>query len=571
MPPEVHADYEDEVPAAGEADPSGIWLRFPLLILAMIVAALGGGAVWQTPEQGLDSARYSGCVNAVAVGVYNERHSPLPGVTDVYQSYQMDRAVMTAADWAEIDRRVARCPHPSAPLPGQNSAVVIGVLAGLAVLTYWVLPYWRIRWRGLVPLCRAGQSDALVGELREMAATAGVRVLYYVHPTDDRAEGVAFGHVGCRMVELKSGMLMMYRRDRPGFRAIIEHELGHIRHRDLDAAYLTVALWRAFAVLLLVVAVFFGADLGRPGGLAPNVTYLIALILVVYLARNGVLRAREYHADAFAARTPAGKTALVRLLDANATATSLRARLTGTHPIRQHRTKVLRGTTPLRELGRRDATALGMLIVLAVPVLPSQGSSIFQYWAYRSGLIGFDAVSVRPWFPVLALPLLVPVGAALAIAVSRAVWQGMSWSVFWWLTQLGLALSGGLLLGAWVAPDDSPLANRGLVGALAGAGIRNLGAVGLMCGGVGTVLVLTVASLAWWRPVAAARTRRWTFVLASYGAVLAVAWFPGTVAFVPGSGPVTAAVLLGFPLVGVVVTATRRLATARRQSSAQER
>jgi hypothetical protein len=105
--------------------------------------------------------------------------------------------------------------------------------------------------------------------------------------------------------------------DEPKFRAIVRHELAHLRNRDVDKAYLTIAIWWAFVVvavvpmLLLVGQPFllYGPSAwhvwGVPGSWAATgyvLGSLMVLTALVYLTRNAILRVRETHAHAVSAR-----------------------------------------------------------------------------------------------------------------------------------------------------------------------------------------------------------------------------------------------------------------------------
>ena len=81
------------------------------------------------------------------------------------------------------------------------------------------------------------------------------------------------------------------------FDAIVLHELGHIRNRDIDQTYLAVAIWQAFVVaaLLPMAGLLISGKLSPP---APLIWRAVVLALLVYLLRNSILRSREFGADA---------------------------------------------------------------------------------------------------------------------------------------------------------------------------------------------------------------------------------------------------------------------------------
>nr|WP_262705583.1 M48 family metalloprotease [Streptomyces sp. NEAU-383] len=100
-------------------------------------------------------------------------------------------------------------------------------------------------------------------------------------------------------------------KDRSHFDAVVLHELAHVRNRDVDLAYLAIALWRVFLIAVLVPCLalnaalvlhdrFRGAERAYWEGYEPGAkTALLAVVLtaLVYVARADILRHRELVAD----------------------------------------------------------------------------------------------------------------------------------------------------------------------------------------------------------------------------------------------------------------------------------
>ncbi len=100
---------------------------------------------------------------------------------------------------------------------------------------------------------------------------------------------------------------------RPAFRAILRHELAHIRNRDVGITYFTIAIWYAF--LLVAVLPFALTLLDEGVGSIFSVTWrLLVLAALVYLTRNAVLRSREVYADVRASVSDGPDGALRRVL-----------------------------------------------------------------------------------------------------------------------------------------------------------------------------------------------------------------------------------------------------------------
>ncbi|MDC0773396.1 M56 family metallopeptidase [Streptomyces sp. HD] len=122
---------------------------------------------------------------------------------------------------------------------------------------------------------------------------------------------VAFGRAGRYVVALPAALLKERRLHPGNFEAVVLHELAHIRNRDVDITYLTVALWRAYCVLVLLPyavlqswLVFQETVLGRDrlfwADATPwlgEVLFAAFLVAQVQLSRADVLRSRELCAD----------------------------------------------------------------------------------------------------------------------------------------------------------------------------------------------------------------------------------------------------------------------------------
>ncbi|MFK0258318.1 M48 family metalloprotease [Streptomyces sp. NPDC090445] len=55
---------------------------------------------------------------------------------------------------------------------------------------------------------------------------------------DGSVNGLTFGRAGKRYVMLSRGLITLHRTDPEALRAIVLHELAHLRNRDVDIAYL---------------------------------------------------------------------------------------------------------------------------------------------------------------------------------------------------------------------------------------------------------------------------------------------------------------------------------------------
>ena len=174
---------------------------------------------------------------------------------------------------------------------GGSAALLIA--AGAIMLA---LPLWITRRRHLQPLT-AEDAPAVLDAVAELAREQELdapRLLW--NPVDPAPGGLAFGHPGRYSIALSGGLVVKQATDLPAFRAIVRHELAHIRNRDVGITYFTLAIWYAF--LLVAVLPFAVTLLGDTGVAIWSVTWrLLALAALVYLTRNAVLRSREIYAD----------------------------------------------------------------------------------------------------------------------------------------------------------------------------------------------------------------------------------------------------------------------------------
>ncbi|MGK5627855.1 M48 family metalloprotease [Streptomyces sp. URMC 123] len=297
------------------------------------------------------------------------------------------------------------------------------LLAGAALLLYWCLPRWRRR--RLVPVVdRPGARPCpalgralpatLVEHLDELTRRSRLarRPDFVMDPSRSGAGAYVFGRAGRYTVCLYGGLVACRARDRRTFEAVVLHELAHLRNRDVDITYLTVALWRCFlsAVLIpyvllqsgLVAREWLGAESFHWSRTAPGVeevlfsAFLVALVL---LARADVLRSRELVADfdavslgadpaVWAARSSAGpgRPATGARAAGRAAAQWFR-RLWRTHPDWTHRHQSLTRTLAVDSSGStlRALLFFGAVLALAHLILNRTESQTWPPWATAVG------------------------------------------------------------------------------------------------------------------------------------------------------------------------------------------
>ena len=137
-----------------------------------------------------------------------------------------------------------------------------------------------------------------MAEVRRLATEAGLARTPALawSPLDSAPTGLAYGHAGRYTVALTGGLVIRHATDPEAFRAVVRHELAHIRNRDVDLTYFAVSLWHAFLLGAVLPFVLTLLDEG-PSTILRVSWRLLALAALVYLTRNAVLRSREVYAD----------------------------------------------------------------------------------------------------------------------------------------------------------------------------------------------------------------------------------------------------------------------------------
>ncbi|MFC4115149.1 M56 family metallopeptidase [Nonomuraea zeae] len=340
-------------------------------------------------------------------------------------------------DIGAIGRRFAACVAPYEQGKALWVAGGLALLLLVAGLIYWYLPAWRIRRLKLRPLL-AADAPAHVRELDDLAAVAGLaRPPAYLLRMTGSVGGIAFGRPDRRCLGLDAGLITKLVADRAAFRAVVLHELAHLRNADVDRTYLTVAFWRAFIVVALVpVTVSLAGELDVTAlGILWRLVFLLA---VVYFARDAVLRSRETYADVRAHGWEAGAGGLETMLDRR---NAQPGRGSWHWPVRRHfdpavRLRLLRDPEPLFAPGFWESFGAGLAVTIV------HGNLATLLWLAAPQL---DAL-VNRWLSALVFaPLAMGV---VTVAVWRwAAYRAVRRAAPSRLPYVGLGLGLGLVLG----------------------------------------------------------------------------------------------------------------------------
>jgi Zn-dependent protease with chaperone function len=398
-------------------------------------------------------------------------------------------------------------------------AVAIGVaaLSITAAGIYLLFPAWKVRRGRLVPLT-AEETPEVVQELRGLCQVAGVapEPAFVWDPLNMACSGSAFGLPRHRFVALTGGLVTKLWTDPGVFRAVVLHELAHLRNGDVDKAYATVAVWWAFVATALVpFALVQGTDLST---LPRRVLSLAALALVVYLLRNAALRAREIYADVRASTWSPFADGLDRALTAGSpraggrrwSPTEFRIPFSR-HPSASTRRGAIRDTSPLFAASFWFAAGTGVAGSLSLVgagaivdlVLPGAGgwAAALLFASLVVGVAGLGLwraaylANVRDervrgvWRVALGLAAGLAAGDLLSLSATATVPDGFALTgaalLAFDLTWYGLLLAGTLVCLRWIVACASTW--------LPAVAARRSPRLALALSAVPTVLVLAVA------------------------------------------------------------------------------
>jgi Zn-dependent protease with chaperone function len=363
------------------------------------------------------------------------------------------------------------------------------VLIALALGLYWWLPGRIMRRSGFRPLTRSDDAE-LVDFVAQLSSEVGLRQppTLVCNPLNRSGGGVAFGHWGRRFLGLYGGTLLRFRRQPEQFRAVVLHELAHLRNADVDKAVFAVTVWWAFlavAVVPTAITILLGG-LWQPDRAFGLVVRLLIVAALVVLTRAAVLRERELYAD----QRAAGWGSEVGLADALAgLAGPKRARgwplpefvhrAFALHPQPAERVVTLSEPAALFQFSPWTAFAAGLVTTLAL------GNIEQVVDRFVSGLTG----SV-----VGTLVVAVPLAGVLTLSVWRDHQYGRRRHS---ITALGLSLGAGIWVGwhaslVFFALEASPRQLQGVARAIWEIGF------------IGVVAVCMVLFVAWLRACAQA-------------------------------------------------------------------
>jgi Zn-dependent protease with chaperone function len=342
------------------------------------------------------------------------------------------------------------CVIPSYQVVAVWDGLGVAFLLSVAGAIYWLFPFWKI-WRGdFKPLQKGNTPSGLMELLSDLCHQSRLprSPVFLLNPYSSACSGVAFGRFGRRYIVLHRGMLMLFQRDRPEFRAIVLHELAHLGNADIDKTYFTISIvWSFILTVLLpwIVSLFlvhWTADLIFTIGWS-----MLALSVLIYFIRNALLRTREVYADVRASMWDGPLSALDRVLQNTRRPKESRWRhWLRTHPDPEKRRRILEDTTSLFRQSFWDALAAGIIVSI---ILSNVALYIVLFISLNTGVPFFTTNLGSIANGMIAGPL---VAGIVGLGMWRAVFAKVARSEGTpGILSVTLGLTLGLLLGQPVA------------------------------------------------------------------------------------------------------------------------
>ncbi len=393
----------------------------------------------------------------------------------------------------------------------RSGAAVLASVVLLALATvgiYRLCPRLILRAVAARPLADlAGVvPDHVLNLVHEQVAQIGrpVDVLVAVnHPTTG---GRAFGCFPRYRILLDMGLVAGADQDEGRLRAVLAHEVAHLRNRDIDITYLAMSVWWAF--LLVEVPPFLMAGARYPQVLLALCWRVVLLLAMIWFVRASVLRTREFYADLSAdgqltAGDPLKEVLLARASTERTGALARIARAVSYHPTARARLAVLADMSPLFRLWPIDCLIVGVLVGLSYSPLELIIDLLGTPYAWRDVVLGclFGALAA----------------GSLAATLWRQTYQQLNTGQrphgIWW----GAAAFGtGIVAGQLVTPPLSAVNGLSdLLRRLPLQGAVLIAVLYLICYGLFRWIVLCAAG---WLP--AAKSPRWAYRVGGAVAVI---------------------------------------------------
>ena len=298
------------------------------------------------------------------------------------------------------------------------ATAAVFVVAGLI---FWLAPRWTIRRYHLSSLT-ADDAPEVVACLEGMCAEMQLRrrPVFLWNPLNAARSAFTFGNLSDQYVAMSMGLVTQFYADPEAFRAVVLHELSHLKNADLAKTQFATASWLAFLLCAALPGLFFSLFIdARSLGFGPlgwsRVWQVLLITGLILFVRNSILRVREYYADVRASTYLTDPQALEQVLaqvptSATPQKTAALRRMFATHPPAADRAAILNDTRPLFfatfEVAAITGVALGMI------------NATTDTWATNLGQLYFGQITA------LSLFLAVLLNGTVGLSVWRSTTAG---------------------------------------------------------------------------------------------------------------------------------------------------
>lgn len=329
------------------------------------------------------------------------------------------------------------------------------LILGVATVTYWLIPLWKLRRGKLVPLSIKDMPE-LVTYLSYLCNEAKLTPVPCIvwNPLKFTCSPQVFGRLGRYHIALTGGLVILFSTNQTAFRAIMLHELAHLRNRDVNKTYFAIAIWWTFVAVALFPLVI--ALLLRYAPLdIYQIWCILALTVLIHLTLNGVLRTREIYADVRASTWENSPEALIGVLQSLLPSHRWWQTLIHAHPSPQKRLQLLHETHRLFRVNLWVIFSVGIALGIAFPNIEEFLNALFVL------LIPVGIYNTF-WLTGITFLKLAAFGTALIVAsllvgtVGVDIWRA-AFAAFVenrpqsGINRISLCLGGGLILGTFLS------------------------------------------------------------------------------------------------------------------------
>lgn len=191
-------------------------------------------------------------------------------------------------------------------------------VAVIFVFIQWYTSPWVVAWSARLRYLEPGENPWLESTVKQLASDAQVPMPRLATVPDPSPNAFVFGRTkGSSTLAVHEGLLQRLAKDE--VRAVLAHEIGHIRHNDCVVMTIVSAVPLIAYMIGRTFMSFRYRGSGRRGGgliaailltaITAWVVYFISQLLVMWLSRS-----REYYADAYSAYATKNPTSLASAL-----------------------------------------------------------------------------------------------------------------------------------------------------------------------------------------------------------------------------------------------------------------